>query len=368
MSRTLRGMRCPPLAFTLVIHIGLLVGACATKTPVPSVIPPPTPSPATASVSRSPTVAPPTLIGHPQVAFTSVLEAAPSPETGSEANGHHTLFSIPIGKEGVRYEGQNVPEKEVWGPQGFTVAPDGAFWIVDSVGNRLLHYDATGHLLDRLDLDPHHVVGAADVAVTDSHILVLAISIPMVYRLSTEGESVARYTVPPHLEGEISGITVGDHGEVILELGEGRSLFLLVDADGKASQTGYYVPNKPTYASIEARGANRGHVVIGDQRVEIITTHALTGLRVLGITPAGSFYVRVSERTSTSPTQVSVTLRHYSTAGQLLGVAHVPVAEQHAYVPNGLALGPEGDVYALITLPDRVEIQRIVFRPAKAAP
>jgi len=48
-------------------------------------------------------------------------------------------------------------------------------------------------------------------------------------------------------------------------------------------------------------------------------------------------------------------------AGELLGVARVPLAERYTYVQNGLAVGPDGCVYALLTHPERVEVVRLGF-------
>lgn len=68
-----------------------------------------------------------------------VLSNAAAPVSAQDGNTHEIVFTIPVGKEGVQYEGENVPEMLTWGPAAFTVAPDGSFWIADTVGNRLLH-------------------------------------------------------------------------------------------------------------------------------------------------------------------------------------------------------------------------------------
>jgi len=72
-----------------------------------------------------------------------------------------------------------------------------------------------------------------------------------------------------------------------------------------------------------------------------------------------SFYVIAEEVTVNGAIQVDQTVRHYDAAGKLLGLARVPVAEQYTYVAQGLAVGPDGAVYALITRPDRVEVWRL---------
>jgi hypothetical protein len=100
----------------------------------------------------------------------------------------------------------------------------------------------------------------------------------------------------------------------------------------------------------------------GNNRVEVGVTHRLGGLRLLSVNADDDFYIVVDEvATADSRVQVDQTVRHYDPAGELLGLARVPLAEQHTYVAHGLAVSPDGGVYALITRPDRVEVQRLRF-------
>lgn len=67
-------------------------------------------------------------------------------------NQPEVLFKIPLGEQGVNYEGVGIPESLVSGPKALTVAPDGSFWIVDTASNRLLHFDGKGNLLQAVQL------------------------------------------------------------------------------------------------------------------------------------------------------------------------------------------------------------------------
>jgi len=109
-----------------------------------------------------------------------------------------------------------------------------------------------------------------------------------------------------------------------------------------------------------AEDTTRGYITAGDRRIEVTVTNSLGGLRILGFNPDGSFYV-IAEEVVGSPIQVDQTVRHYNVAGELLGLARVPLAEHYTYVAQGLAVGPDGAVYALVTRPDRVEVQRLRF-------
>lgn len=112
---------------------------------------------------------------------------------------------------------------------------------------------------------------------------------------------------------------------------------------------------------MSAEDTTRGYITAGDTRIEVAVTNSLGGLRLLGVNPDGSFYVIAEEVMVSGTIQVDQTVRHYDAAGELLGLARVPLAEQYTYVEHGLAVGPDGAVYALITRPDRVEVQRLRF-------
>src|SRR5690606_32650887 len=111
--------------------------------------------------------------------------------------------------------------------------PDGTFWIADTQGGRLLHYDPQGALLNGIDLRDYGVSGAADVEATGSDILVLS-SGGEVLRLATDGELLATYDIPGGLgpEGGLTGLAVGDHGEILLEFEMGAQIAQFVDAHG----------------------------------------------------------------------------------------------------------------------------------------
>jgi len=121
--------------------------------------------------------------------FTLATPSVAVPTTACINGGGTVVFTVPVGSEGVQYGPNNS------GPAALAVAPDGAFWIADTVGNRLLHYDSHNVLLGRIALESYGVIGVGDVEVTDSGILVLDIAapIPRVLRLATDGRQVAAY-------------------------------------------------------------------------------------------------------------------------------------------------------------------------------
>ncbi len=233
-----------------------------------------------------------------------------------------------------------------------------------------IHYSPKGDALGVVSL-AGQVVGAGDLEVTASDILVLsqAAMPPKVVRLALDGTVLASYELPKglRLEDGLSGIALGDQGEVLVEREGGAFVSQLVNVKGKLAPKPWegYIHRGRLYrarpADLTAADTTRGNITAGDTSIEVVVPHDLGGLRILGIGPDGSFYVIAEEVTVNGAIQVDQTVRHYSAAGELLGLARVPLAEQYTYVAQGLAVGPDGAVYALVTRPDRVEVQRLRF-------
>ncbi|HEY0321701.1 MAG TPA: hypothetical protein VGC66_12140 [Pyrinomonadaceae bacterium] len=87
----------------------------------------------------------------------------------------------------------------------------------------------------------------------------------------------------------------------------------------------------------------------GRQRLAIKVDNVLGGLNVLGRAPNGDTFILVEELSDTHVLRVDQTVRRYSDAGTLLGVARVPLDERYTYVRNGVTVAPDGQVFALIT-------------------
>jgi hypothetical protein len=253
------------------------------------------------------------------------------------------------------------------------VAPDGSFWIADTVGGRLLHYSPAGYPLGKIDLKGL-VVGAADVEVAKSGIWVLdqASMPPKVIHLTEDRTVLAKYDLPSglHLEDGLTGIDLGDQGELLVEREGDAYVTQFADAAGKPVEmvtTNGYIHKGALFAA-NASGLNsttpkRGTILAGQLRIEVETENDLGGMQIIGFGPQDDFFV-VLQELALNPDiglQVDQTVRHYGALGRYLGVARVPIAEQYTYVEHGIAIGPDGSAYALATLPDRVEVLRLIF-------
>jgi len=226
------------------------------------------------------------------------LSNATASVNAQDGNTHEIVFTIPVGPEGVQYQGEGIPEMLVGGPMAFAAAPDGSFWVADTVGNRLLHHSPKGNALGMVDL-AGQAVGIGDLEVTGSDVLVLDIAavIPRVLRLSPAGKLLARYELPEglRLENGLSGIALGDQGEILVEREGGAWVTRLVDAAGRVAPVPLagYIYRGRLYstqpADMRAEDTRRGYITAGDKRIEVAVPHDLGGLRILGFGRDDSF-------------------------------------------------------------------------------
>lgn len=288
------------------------------------------------------------------------------------------IFSIPVGGEGINYKGGDVADTQTWGPASLRIAPDGTFLITDTVGNKVLRYRLMGAKINPIKVTG--VTAITDVAVKGSEIFALddAATEPTVYRLSADGVLQESLVLPPKLRAKgLSGLTLNEYGEVTAELGGGASAASLYEGGHEGKTLGgerlsTWAPNLGDKTS----DPSTGFISIGDSKITVKVKNVLGGLSVLGTRPDGDFFVLVEELSDTHVLQVDQTVRKYSRDGSLLGMARVPLAERYTYVRNGVAVAPDGNVYALITRPDRADVIRLQFSrslmpilpPAKLTP
>lgn len=285
--------------------------------------------------------------------------------------GNERLFSLPVGSEGILYEGGQSVDSLPWGPAALAVAPDGTFWIADTVGNRLRAYGARGEPKAILDLAPLGIVGIGDLEAGSAGLWVLDIAapVPALLHLTPEGKLLQRKALPKglRLEDGLSGIALGDSGEVWIECWGGARLVQLLDSRGQLDvrELPGYVRHGRIYSAQPAdlgRGeGSHGRVTVDGQATEVTVLHTLAGLRFLGARNTGDFFLLVEEMVSTPTIRIEQTVRHYSAEGVLLGTALLPGEEPYTYVAQGIVMGPDGSVYALLTRRDGLEVWRLAF-------
>jgi hypothetical protein len=110
----------------------------------------------------------------------------------------------------------------------------------------------------------------------------------------------------------------------------------------------------------------RGQLDVDGVPIDITMTHELGSLAILGFASDDSFFVLAEKVVVQDTLQVDQTVRHYDAQGVLLGLARVPLQDQFAYVEHNVTVGADDGVYALVTRPDRLEVQRLHFVPSLA--
>ena len=278
-----------------------------------------------------------------------------------------SLFTIPVGEDGVHYK---KGETDIaWGPSAFSVAQDGSFWIADTIGNFLLHYDNTGNMLSKINLDEidEPVVGVGDLEVTFSGIFILdiAAAIPKIIHLTFNGSVIISYEIPQSLglENGLSGIAIGENGELLIELENGAQVYKLVDKNGEISQVllNGYTHNGRLYSVPKSNDSKSKFIMVGNAIVKVEVTNKLGGLHLNKVNSDGSFYITMEEVVSDPKIQVDQTVRYYSDAGKLLSQTRVPIKKNCTYVAHNIAIGTDKAVYTMTMRSDGVKIQRLRF-------
>jgi hypothetical protein len=97
--------------------------------------------------------------------------------------------------------------------------------------------------------------------------------------------------------------------------------------------------------------------------VDVATDAPFGSLSLLGVNPDRSFVLQLDEvRTDDTGTiRVDETVHLFDEAGNHLGSARFPLDEQFIEVAHPLALGPDANVYALLTRSDHIAVARLRY-------
>lgn len=319
-----------------------------------------------------PNIEPGTMLVIPGGHLDFVSWSSPSPvhaptviaQTGVEAF-YDTLFVIPVSEGSLQYFGGDQPDSEINGPNAIAVLPDGSFVIADLVGNRLWRYDPTGKVINTIDLSSMDIKQITDLRANSTELIILEEwgERYRVHRLSFDGELLANYDIPKgfHLEDGLTGIAVDCDGNILLEMEGGSRFFRLVDAQGNLEATIIktdFLCNGKAYRIATIGPFTTPQLTAGDITLETELTTGFGGLNLLNVLKDGSFFV---VRDDVVNDQVDQTVHYMSADGEQLGVARVPIEERYYYIMRNLAVGPDGNVYAILPQPDSIHIIRLNF-------
>lgn len=288
---------------------------------------------------------------------------------------YETIIQIPVGENGILYRGAGVVDMEPIGPNGLVVTTDGVFIIGDAFGNRLLRYDLEGTRLDDIDLTPLDILNISDMVGAGEFLYILEISfktLPERYRvnqITTDGDLVYQHDLPKgfHLEDGLCGLAIGYSAEgqalPLVELRGERSNYFMVPDSANSP------PQEVTALSVYGRdlrqqSARPGEVaVLGVGEKEFRSMMTEGGMvNLLSGRPDGSLYLQREDVVAWNPyITTDITIHFISSAGEPLGVARYPIMDWYFYILRFLTLGPDGNVYGLITREKSVDVLRLNF-------
>jgi len=284
----------------------------------------------------------------------------PSPAvTSGTPEDSSVVLSIPVGEGGVSFENTDVEELEPWGPSAFTIGPDGTYFVVDAVNNKILRFRPDGGQMSPIVVEG--VAGISDITVTNDDIYVLdqfAMS-PAIFRLKTDGTFQEKTSLLPQpgagLRGArslstVRGVATATDGAVLLEF-ESTTALRRLDDDSRAldrSMRGKnYSVKVPTLQNQVSEGG-RGFVLLdGQPFAEIKVDNFIAEMKTVSVNAAGDLFVVVDEIAATPLVDVDETVRRYSHEGNLLGMARVPIRELRSYnMSETVQPDPNGEIVA----------------------
>jgi len=295
----------------------------------------------------------------------------------SEPTGHEMLFSIPVGPEGLEYRFGNKPTPELvnYGPNAITMAPDGTFWIADAAGKRLVHYSATGQKLNVIDLLQYDAASVFDVEASTGDVWVLFGNLDLgVFRLGQfipEGQLLRMYdlhedpAVSPYI-GYSPGITITDGGEVVIQAVGGEVIVRVVAANGDQDNTDLTELMYDGRSYSWRYDAMTKHVLIVDETEIIIQARSGDFAMETGLidqVSGDTFSMKIVYVPDATGVPFLHTVERISFDGERLGVAELPTEERFVYVQFDLVTGSDGNVYQLMTYPDRIDVLKLAFDP-----
>jgi len=345
---------------------------------------PSTPFPLETTPTAQPVEPTPTIIVTPTVVPSPTFEPSPTPTTATPPIGrpliqeqagdlYTIVFSIPVGQKNlIQYQGVDIPEMPITGPNALALLPDETFLIADPIANRLLNFDQTGKLLNQVELSELGIVNVSDVRADEEKLILLEISLdfsPPRYRvnqLSFDGKLLASDDIPEGfgIDKGLTGIAIDCDGSVLLELEGGFRLVRLQDLrdnPADAQTSGYNCAGK-FYQIIESGSPEIRAMMAGDVRYETRLTMGSGSLALLKVFRDGSFTVVREDVVEFLPEiTVDQTVHYIGADGITQAVARVPLAEMFYPILRSVAVSDKGEGFLLIPRSRSLDVVRLNF-------
>ncbi len=276
------------------------------------------------------------------------------------AQDDEILFTIQNNLDFSGKEGDPRPDWKAWGAETFSIAPDGSFWLADTAvfPNRLLQYSPQGQLLKEISLDGI-VIYVQDLNVTDDSLWLIGTwgQQSQLIQLDTDGRLISSIDITKEdfnlLAGESDEVILyGLYGytELINSAGEVTRKHLdALSYSGHTYRFGQYDP---------ATGILP--LFIDKIKIELPDEFTVANPPFPGFTQDGNFILAGFIRGENGPMDYQV--RYYTASGDLIGIAYQYPQYMYRDWNHHLSLGPDGEVYQLLSHPDHsVEVVRLGF-------
>jgi len=321
----------------------------------------------------------------PAVQETSIIptEEPPPPTETSAASlrlptKNEIVLTIPNEQPFSGREGDPRPDWLGWGAGSFAVGPDSSYWIADTAlyPGRLLQFNLQGELLQTIPLEDK-VLGLYDMVVTDDAIWLLGISSQpaQVHQLDLEGNLESSAPIPEALMTQdgslvsngIFNLWIGEDGSVLTSGVNG--LHRLLDSAGQvvAEPIEALAFNDHTYRAQLHPDGDRLSLVIDDTAIDFAPPLYVDTESFLGFNPDGSFAAAVNQwiPDNEGAGNLDQYVYYYAADGTQLGIARLLPDFIPQMFNHTLSIGPDGQVYQLISNPDHsVQVIRLGFTPA----
>jgi hypothetical protein len=273
---------------------------------------------------------------------------------------------VPLGSGGVTYRYVGVPETQPVGPNSLVVSDLGSFFVLDTGGLGVVVAEPSG--ISRLSLTWPGIHGLVDLAIGPTGLRVLDVPLSNEARVAEVGldgglERLVDLPSGVQLENGLWGIATGPEGELWVEL-EGGARVAVIDPDNGSFEVipGYPYPEGLYAQLFEEPFPETIIYQAADTEVEIVAEEGSSvGARLLGINPDRSFVLEVVESNQDAEGTLHATTRAhwYQANGTHLGVTDLPLNEQFIYVNKPAAIGPDGQIYYMLTRSNDVTILRL---------
>lgn len=281
------------------------------------------------------------------------------------------LFSIPVGPDGVTYEGGG-EDLLLTGPGALEWDDEGSIWIADTESLRVLRYDSDGNQTLVVDTDAVEVGPIIDLAATPTGIwaleIVPALDRYQIVHFDREGELTEAHELPDglHLDDGLSGLSSTPDQGLLIEVQGGTRLYSAFSNGGFGPTLvdGYEVSG--TMFTLESSSQGVGYLQVGDVAVRE-PVEQFGGFEFKGSVEGAAAFLHSDVGTdSDGALTVDLSIFWYDTLGNKLAVSDYPNEELgDLYMPTDpLAVAPDGRLVGMVPRPDRVDVQLLnAFAP-----